>query len=127
MASGKATGNISPSRFIKLGSSEGTVTQCGSAEKMFGISQEGTRRAPYTGLDDGFNAVAGETVRVYEEGEICWLEAGGTIAVDDRLISDSDGKGTASTSDNAWIGAVALQSGVSGQLLKVRVLPPSRY
>lgn len=126
-----ANGNIAPSRFVKQDTTaEGKVLQCGNTEKMFGISHEGKRNPPLTGLDDGYAAIAGEGLPVYcwHDTDECWLELGGTVAVDDRLGSDASGMGVTTTSDNAWVGAVALQGGVSGQLIKVKpVSPGQRY
>lgn len=127
MPSYVAGGNIAPSRFTEHTATEGQVTQCGNTEKMNGVSQQGTRRTPHEDIDDGYAAISGENIRVYGPGEICWLEAGGTVAVDDRLGSDADGKGVATTSDNAWVGAKALTPAVSGQLCKVMVIEPHRY
>ena len=127
MPSYVAGGNIAPSRFVKHTTTENQVTQCGSAEKMCGISNQGTRRTPHEDIDDGYAAISGENIRVYGPGETCWVEAGGTIAVDDRLGSDTNGKATATTTDNAWVGAKALTPAVSGQLCKVEVLQPARY
>lgn len=123
-----ANGNIRPSRFVKLDTTAvGKVLEADSAEKTWGISQSGTRRAPQTGIDDGYCAIAGENLQVFEPGDVCWLEAGGTIAIDDFLTPDADGCGVATTSDNALVGAKALQAGATGQLLKVQVIQSTRY
>jgi hypothetical protein len=123
-----ANGTIRPSRFVKLDTTApGKVLECDADEKMYGISQSGTRRAPHDDTDDGNAAIVGENIQVFEADDVCWLEAGGTIAIDDRLESDNDGKGTTTTTDNEWVGAIALQSGVSGQLIKVKVIEPARY
>lgn len=122
MASLVAAGNIGSSRFVKLGTAEGTVLQCGSAERPYGIAHEGGRRAPHPDItDSGYAAISGENLRVYEEEETCLLEAGATIAYGDLLGSDTNGKGTPVTADEAFYGAIALEAGVSGQLLKVKV------
>lgn len=120
----KANGNIGPSRFVKMDTTyDGRVTQAGTAEKIIGVSQEGSRRAPGTPWDDGYAAIAGEDLKVYCQGAECLLELGGTVAPGDRLKSDSSGKGVVTTTDqNEW-GAIAMTAGVSGQLIKVRVDP----
>lgn len=123
-----ANGNIGPSRFVKLDTTApGKVLEATTNDKMCGISQAGTRRAPQTGIDDGYAAIAGENIQVFEPGDVCWVEAGGTIAIDDRLEATTDGKAVTTTTDNDWVGAKALQSGVSGQLIKVEVLQVGRY
>lgn len=116
-----AAGNIAPSRFVKLSTTaNGRVAQCGSAEQIYGISQPGTRNTPYSSLDDGYAAIAGENLLVYgAPGARCLLELGGTVTRGDRLKSDTNGKGTTATTEE--YGAVALASGVSGQLIEVQI------
>lgn len=124
----EANGNIAPSRFVKRDSSEGLGLQCGSTEKMCGISAEWTRRAPYESLDDGYAAIDGESLKVYEAGDVCKLQVGsGGCAVDDVLSSDGDGKGVTNTTDNRWGGAKALQAGAENDLVLVKVLEGARY
>lgn len=121
-ASFKANGNITPSRFCRLDTSaDGKVVQSGAGEKCYGVSQEGTRNPPYGALDDGYRAIADENIMLYTENDICWLEAGGTWAVGDRLKADASGKGVATTTENDEIGALALEAASSGGLGKVRV------
>lgn len=123
-----ATGNIAPSRAVKLSTTlPGKVTEADADEKCVGISGETVRRAPATGIDDGYHAIAGENCLVYTVGDECLAEVGGTVTIDDRLVPDADGKLITSTTDNEWIIAHALQSGVSGQLLKVVVVEAQRY
>jgi len=119
-----ANGNIAPSRFvISDTSADGKVTQAGAGGRVIGVSQQGTRRTPYSSLDDGYAAIAGEDLMVYTQGAECWLELGGTVANGDRLKSDANGKGVATTTDRDEWGAVAMQAGASGKLIKVRVDP----
>lgn len=122
-----ANGNIKPSRAVRLDTTAEGKCLTGSAanQKIIGISEEGTRRIG--DADDGFAAIAGENLRIYGPGSICWLHLGGTVAIDDRLECDSDGAGTTTTTDNQWVFARALQPGVSGQLIRVEVLPAARY
>lgn len=121
--SGIAAGNIAPSRFVTktVTSSEPTVTQAGSNVLTWGISQPSTRYAPMTGLDDGYAAIAGETLNVYGEGcDECLLEIAGTVTAGQPIKSDSDGKGVAATTDKDHVGAIAVESGVSGDLIRVK-------
>jgi len=116
-----ATGNIQPMRFVKLSTTlDGKVTICGAGEKCFGISQRGTRRSEYVDTN-GYAASAGEPLEVFTEGEECLLEAGGTIAPGDYLKSGALGVGVATTTNLDFYGAVALQVGASGDLIKVKV------
>jgi hypothetical protein len=120
----KSNGSIAPCRFVKQDTSyDNRVAQAGAGEKVFGVSQQGTRRTPYGALDDGYAAIAGEDISVYGAHEVCMLELGGTVTRGDRLKADSDGKGVATSTDHDEYGAVARVSGVSGQLIPVEVTP----
>lgn len=126
--SAKSGGNIAPSRFVKQSTSaDNTVTQAGAGETVYGVSPRYTRRTPYSSLDDGYCAISGEDVEVYGVGEECWLELGATATAGQRLKSDADGKGTPVTANNDEVGAVAIQSGTSGQLIRVQVTPGIQY
>lgn len=118
-----ANGNIAPSRFVKLDTTAvGKVLQSGAGEKTYGISQEGTRNPPYPSLDDGYAAIAGENLNVYTEPQECWLQIGsGGCTVDDWLKADADGKGVTTTTETDNAGAVALETGLENQLIRVRV------
>ncbi len=118
-----ASGNISPSRFLILTTSaDGKVTQAGAGEKVYGISGPWTRNTPYSSLEDGYHAIAGENVLVYGIGEKCMLELGGTVSPGDRLKSDSNGKAVATTTNLDEFGAVAMMAGTSGKLIEVEVV-----
>jgi len=124
----QASGNIVMCRFVKLDSTaDGKGLQCGAGDPITGVSQKGSRRIPYGGLDDGYCAIAGEDFEVYEEGELTYLELGGTVSPGDRLKSDSVGRGVTTTTDQDEYGAVARQAGTVGKLVEVRVQPMSRY
>ena len=60
-----ANGNIAPCRAVKLDSTTagGKVLQCGAGDKAFGISQPESRNPPYSTLDDGYCAIAGENLK----------------------------------------------------------------
>lgn len=121
--SGIASGNISPSRFVTKSASSGEpiVTQAGSNVLVWGISQPSTRYVPLTGLDDGYAAIAGETLNVFGEGaDECLLEIAGTIIAGQPIKSDSNGKGVVADTDKDHVGAIAVESGVSGELIRVK-------
>lgn len=124
----KANGNVAPSRFVKTDTSgDNLVAQAGAGEQVFGISQADTRRTPYSTLDDGYCAIAGEDLKVFSVGEVCLLELGGTVTPGNRLKSDANGKGVAVTANNDEYGAVAIVAGTSGQLVMVQAAPESQY
>lgn len=116
-------GNIAPMRFVKpSAAADNTCLQCGAGEMPIGVSQRGTRNTPYSTLDDGFAAIAGESLEVCRPGDRALLELGGTVAAGDHLKSDADGKGlTASAGDK--YGARASQAGTSGKIIEVYVFP----
>ena len=124
----KASGNITPYSFVKTyTSADNTVALAGAGEQIFGISQPSTRRTPYSSLDDGYAAIDGEDLDVFSVGEVCLLRIAGTITPGTRLKSDASGFAVAVASNNDEYGAVALGSGVSGELIMVQVTPESQY
>lgn len=122
-----ASGNISPSRFVKQDTSnEGYVSQAGAGERAIGVSQSGTRQPPISGLDDGYAATQNTApLTVFTATDECDLEAGGAITNGDYLKSDSSGRGvTASSADDIYC-AIALRAATTaGQLVRVRVTGP---
>ena len=122
-------GNIAPSRFVKADSSKtgGFVLQAGAGEAVVGISQTGVRQPPISGLDDGYAGINNtNAIEVLTETDEGWLELGGTVSFGDLLKADASGKGVASSSDGENYGALSLESGTSGKLIRVRVRIGSR-
>jgi hypothetical protein len=105
---------------VVLSTTRGVVTQAGAGARPVGISQRGTRRSEYVDTS-GKAAAVNEPIMFFDEGEECWLEIAGTVAVNALLKSDADGKGLAATADADWAGAVALGGGASGDLIPVKV------
>jgi hypothetical protein len=117
-----ASGNILPATFVKLTTTaDGKVTQAGAGERIYGISQPGTRSAPFEGLDSDNAAVAGDNVMIFGIGQRCMLRLGGTVTRGDYLKSDGSGYGVTASTDADDYGAIAEMSGVSGQLIEVLV------
>lgn len=114
----KAGGNINPNRFVRL-SDEFTVVQCGSGESIFGVSQEGQKAAPISGAS-AYTAESGDGVGVFTNGMECFLEAGGSFTANQRLRSDANGKGVYAAGGQDY-GAIALEDGEDGELVKVQV------
>jgi hypothetical protein len=120
---GVAGGNISPCRFIKLGSGPGIVVQATAGDPIYGISGSGTHTAALAGLDDGYCAVSGENCPHYSDpGTICLLEAGASFSEGALLKSDANGKGIAVASTGDAYGAVALDAAsAAGQWIPVKI------
>lgn len=116
----RANGDIPPSRFVKLDTTDNHVVVCGAGEDAFGISQKATRRANYSTLDDGLAAKAGEDLTIFQIGETCLLEMGGSV-VPGLIKSGALGVGVQASADHDKVGAKTSQTGVSGQLLEVQV------
>jgi len=131
-----AGGNIYPSRFVMLDSSNGfkcVQATASPVNKLIGISQEGTDYPPINDTDHitvaGYAAVSGEGIRIYGDGDCCLLEivSGQTITPGQFLIPDSNGKGTAvgTGATTQHVGAVALQAttatSIAGEKIMVQV------
>jgi len=120
-----AGGNIAPRRFVVRTASSGEpiVNQAGSNVLVWGISQPSTRYiGGFGSLDDGYCAIAGETLNVYGEGcDEAQLEIAGTITAGDPIKSDTNGKGVKADTDKDHVGAIAIESGVSGDVIRVKV------
>jgi hypothetical protein len=117
-----ASGNIYPCRFVKLtATTTGQVTQCGAGDEIYGVSQTATRRSPYVD-SSGLAAEAGEPIGVFDDTEDCALQLGAAVATPGtRLKSDANGCGTPVTSDKDEYGAIAVQTGNTGDQIKVKV------
>jgi len=118
-----ANGDIRPCRFVKHDTSiaAAAVLEADADERPIGISMEGTEQFPATG-NSANAASAGKELDVHIIGDMCLLELGtGGATVDGLLKSDADGKGVAATADAEWVGAIALETGIAGE--KIRVLP----
>lgn len=123
--SGIAAGNISPCRFVKKTSTLGepTITQAGAGDDVYGISQPSTRKAPLAGLDDGFAAIAGETLNVFGPGDDgALLEIAATVTAGQLLKSDANGAGIVAATDKDRACARAKHGGVSGDKIAVQPL-----
>lgn len=130
-----ANGNIKPYRFVRLDTTAtGRVVQAGAGEKIWGVSQKGTRLPPLSdgiiSLDDGYAAIAGESLNIFGPGEggMEVLVMCGTVAVTagDRLKSGTDGEAITTVTDTQEVGAIALRSAVSGELVPVQLIFPAQ-
>lgn len=120
-----AGGDIRPCRFVKGGAADLTVLEADANEAVIGISQEGTKAAPIPSAST-LAAAAGENIGVHGLGEVCLLTLGsGGATRFGYLKSDADGNGVAiaTTGTTAqMVGAIALQSGLEGEKIRVQVL-----
>lgn len=111
-----AGGAINQRRFVKFGASDYAVLQASSAADAYaGIS------LPIGGDSNTTAYESGQRVDIGIEG-IYDLELGGTVTRGDFLTADANGKGIKVTAPGQRIGAIAEQSGVSGDYIQVRVI-----
>lgn len=123
----RASGNISPSRFVTLSGNK-TVAQAGDNQEIIGVAQEGSNRAPLQDyVSTVYAAQAGEQLEVYSVGELCLVEAGGAITAGQLLKSDSQGRAVPVATTGTVIqnyGAVALESATAaGEKILCLVTP----
>lgn len=121
-----AKGTIRPCRFVKLDASNPHgALECDANDIPIGISYDGTNKPPIEGLvTTAYAAEAGQSLPLYGDGDICLLEAGDNVVTGNRLKSDNDGKGVPIATTGTTIqhfGAVALENGASGTLVRVQV------
>lgn len=120
----EAATQIMPSRFVKLSvTHDSKIDQAGAGDFPIGVSAEWAKDAPIPSETTGDAAASGESIAVYGVGDICKLELGGTVQVGSAVKSDANGKGVAGTLGTDHCGGFALESGVSGGLIRLYVLP----
>lgn len=117
-------GDISPCRFVKMGSASNKGAQATAGSPCVGVTQNFTRSVSlggYITLTETLIAKAGDAIPMWGFGSAALLQLGGTVAAGDRLKSDANGKGvTAAAADGAY--AIALQSGVADNFITVQII-----
>jgi len=138
---------IYPCRFVSMHPSAGNtdsfkvIEDIVAAQNIVGVSQEGTTGFPMTTTNDmGVTAptaaaLPGQNIKVFGVGEQCLIElAGGdlgtvlTVNAGDAIKANAttDGKGvvaTLATASQQFIGGIAMQYGVSGEKIRMLVMP----
>lgn len=117
-----AGGTIYSSRFCKLSTAaDSTVLQATAGDFVQGISEEWSNSAPIPNATSE-SALAGDSIKVYQIGDICYLKCGtASITRGSKLKSDANGLAVAATTGD-YYGAVAFESMASGELGRVQVL-----
>jgi hypothetical protein len=98
-------------RFVKGSSADFVVEDATAGAQIIGIRQESP---------DGSSVTQAVNVAIAGTSK---LTAGGTITRYAKLKSDANGAGVASSTDTDEYGAIALEDGVSGQVIEVLVVP----
>lgn len=123
-------GTINPSRFVKRSTAaDFTILQADLNSFPDAISQNWGVDAPIPSVTD--NPIpagrAGDTIMCHHshsgspQDSTVWLLAGGTVTRGDRLMPDANGKGITATTGK-YYGAIADESGVDGEYIKVTPL-----
>jgi hypothetical protein len=122
----QASANIAPSRFVKVSGNK-QVAHAGNNGEIIGVAQEGSNRAPLQDMvSTVYAAETGQSVAVYGPGEMCLVEAGGTVSAGQLLKSDADGRAVAIATTGTTVqnyGAIALEGGASGEKILCLVVP----
>lgn len=120
-----ADSTILTCRFVTMSGTDERVDEANANEMCLGISQEGSRTAPLSDLVATNQAAQqGETLRLFGPGDVCLLTLGDTVTRGLRLKADNAGRGVPVTLIGTTIqeyGAIALQSGVVNEKIKVLV------
>lgn len=113
-----AAGDINPGRFIAVvGNDSGDEATAATAERIVGISDLQSE------LEGSVLAASNGAAIPLQSGVVYFLELGGAVSAGNLITSDSVGRGVAASTGNV-VRAVALESGVSGQLIKVTIAGP---
>jgi hypothetical protein len=115
-----ASGNILPYSFVKLDTSTGKtgyVAQAASGDTPIGIAAPSQHRAPLDGLQDGYCAVAGENIDVFDPADPenqTFIQVDAAYAQGTWLkpatCSSSQASGTQAASDGDVYGARMMQA-----------------
>lgn len=107
--------DVPPSVFVKQ-SGDNAVVKAGLNEVAIGVSHEGTRTAPITGVTP-LAAIADEPVMVYTDGFSCEIKANDTIVAGDVLAPDANGLAKVAGAGMTF-SAVAKTAAAAGERVK---------
>lgn len=114
-----AAGDIGPSRFVTQTTADHTIVQSVANDAAIGVSHEGTRHAPITGITP-LAAKAGESVQVYTDTWPCEVIAAATITAGQPLKPDLNGAAVVATAGQVF-SAIARAGAASGERCKVTI------
>lgn len=120
-----AEGNIAPRRIVEKGTGDFGCLQSDATpgSPPLGISSEATRRGANSPLDDGYAAITGEHLRVYQLGELALLDAGAAVSAFDWVKPDANGRGVTASTGNYYVGQAVQAATASNQQILVKVQP----
>lgn len=111
-----ARGDIGPSLFVKFHTTDHGVVVAAAGDEAIGVSHEGTREAPVTGVTP-LTAKDGEAVMVYTDTMTCEVIAGADIIVGAKLKPDATGKAITAVATNVY-SAIAKAAALNGEKCK---------
>jgi predicted transcriptional regulator len=115
-----ASENIGVSLFVNIVSGTPfTVELCDAGDLAYGVSQEGTNKAPIPGVT-GYAAETNESLKVYTIGDVCTVIADATIAAGDLIKPSTDAQAAVCSSADKY-SAIALNDAAAGERVKVRL------
>ncbi len=120
-----AGGNVSPKRIVLI-SGVNSVTQSNATpgQQLFGVSTEQLRRPAGTAYDDGFAAISGEAILVYQVGDRCLCEMGtNSGSAGAQVKPDANGRGATATSGDYIVGTALESWTASNQQILLDVAP----
>ena len=123
----KAHSDIKPAVFLTMDgvSADYTVKPAVTGDYPYGISGDYSKNAPIPNVSTVYHAETGDPVASLTEHGDCenstiLLAITGTVTRGDRLMPDATGDGTAiKCTTGMWFGAIAEESGVAGELIRV--------
>ncbi len=121
-----AEGNIAPRRVVAKGAASFGVIQSTASPggPPLGISCEALRRGPNSPFDDGFAAITGEEIRVYQLDEFALADVGSnSISAWDFVKSDANGRVVTASTADFYVGQAIQSATASQQQILVKVQP----
>lgn len=113
-------GNILPFAFVKIDSTDNTVVVAGANGEAIGATNGSLRREDAT-----YHAIAGDTVQL-QDGDVIYVEAGGSVSAGGRVKSDAAGNAVAvatTGATNQYSPGIALQDGADGGKMAIKWQP----
>ena len=114
-----ARADINSSVFVKRDGTDHGIQQCVADEEAVGISHEGTREAPITGITP-LAAKNGESCQVYTLGWPCEVIAAAAVVAGDKLKPDANGQAVVAAAGERY-SAIADAAAAAGERAKVTV------
>ncbi len=114
-----------PCRFVYRDTTDGKWLQCSTTQLIEGVSQAAARRIDAL-VATGYAAIAGEPLTIHTLGDEPQIELEGTVTPGQLLKSGTTGKASAATSNADLYGGQVYDNGVSGEFVKMRVMPGIR-